>query len=675
MKDWYKKSYRRSLVDMHIHDWNSDFLSELDADKYYEYLKIAHVDAAMIYLQSHVGLCYFPTKSGKMHKALIGREDTIRRLIDKCRADGISIVGYYSLIYNTVEEDRHPEWKLVVDPKTGHSLHDNGSRYGLCCPNNPEYREFLKAQVKEIAEYFTLDGIFFDMTFWPGICRCENCRKRFENETGLKELPCMDDLRDENAMLFLRKRYEWIGEFAKWITDFTRNIMPDVTVSHNNANEVAGDWQVAGSELVSDLSEYCTGDLYGDIYDHSFCMKYYQGATQNMPFEYMTSRFAVNLQQHTLSKPRSVFTLDILLTLAHHGANFTIDAMDPVGTLNPEVAKLIGDAYDKGIPYERYVTEGKAVGDVAVWYSSTGRYNTEKQNFNNRTCASTLAKTLICEHVPFKVTANTASKKLGEYKVVFAPAIAGLSEENRNYIYRYIKDGGVFCFSGVEDKALLSELLGAEFKEFNDTENTYVAPVRGKEDLFFGFDEKYPLAMSHRHPVIGGLADDAQVLAHLELPYIDKNDPMHFASIHSNPPGVLTDIPSVVTRRYGNGTVIWSALPIEGYDSFHHRQVTKRILRAYLSEDSQSVISNAPSQVEIVTFSTDDGLLISAADLGITDERLKLPAFSVSAKVARRPRRVILLPDESEVDFKYSDGRVSFEARSLDMFDMYKIEL
>lgn len=163
MKDWYKKSYRRSLVDMHIHDWNSDFLSELDADKYYEYLKTAHVDAAMIHLQSHVGLCYFPTKSGKMHKALVGREDTIRRLIDKCRADGISIVGYYSLIYNTVEEDRHPEWKLVVDPKTGRSLHDNGSRYGLCCPNNPEYREFLKAQVKEIAEYFTLDGIFFDM--------------------------------------------------------------------------------------------------------------------------------------------------------------------------------------------------------------------------------------------------------------------------------------------------------------------------------------------------------------------------------------------------------------------------------------------------------------------------------------------------------------------------------
>lgn len=65
----------------------------------------------------------------------------------------------------------------------------------------------------------------------------------------------MDDLRYENAMLFLRKRYEWIGEFAKWITDFTRNIMPDVTVSHNNANEVAGDWQVAGSELVSNLSE------------------------------------------------------------------------------------------------------------------------------------------------------------------------------------------------------------------------------------------------------------------------------------------------------------------------------------------------------------------------------------------------------------------------------------
>ena len=434
MNDWFKRSYRRSLVDMHIHDWNEEFLSELDIDAYYDYLKTANVDSAMIYLQSHVGLCYYPTESGVMHKAFRGREDAMKRLIDKCRANGIAAVGYYSLIYNTVEEDRHPEWRIVVDKVTGSSHHFGGSRYGMCCPNNAGYRDFLKAQIKEIADFFALDGVFYDMTFWPKVCYCENCRARFESETGIAELPDMNDLATENAMLFLRKRYEWITEFATWVTEYTRALMPHVTVTHNNAHEVASNWLVAVSEGISDLSEFCTGDLYGDAYMHSFAMKYYQGATKNMPFEYMTSRFAVNLQQHTLSKTPEEMSRDTLLVLAHHGANFTIDAMDPVGTVNPKVAELIGNAYRAQMPYEKYAKEtGDCVGDVAVWYSTTGRYNTAGQDFDNRKCAGVLAKTLITCHVPFKVMANTATDKMGRYKMVFAPAIAGLNDEQRQH--------------------------------------------------------------------------------------------------------------------------------------------------------------------------------------------------------------------------------------------------
>lgn len=40
----------------------------------------------------------------------------------------------------------------------------------------------MKAQIKEIADYFDLDGIFFDMTFWLVVCRCKHCQARWENE-------------------------------------------------------------------------------------------------------------------------------------------------------------------------------------------------------------------------------------------------------------------------------------------------------------------------------------------------------------------------------------------------------------------------------------------------------------------------------------------------------------
>ena len=49
---WFEHSYRRHLCDMHIEDWDEKFLSEFDPAVYFQNLKRAHVDAAMIYMQS-----------------------------------------------------------------------------------------------------------------------------------------------------------------------------------------------------------------------------------------------------------------------------------------------------------------------------------------------------------------------------------------------------------------------------------------------------------------------------------------------------------------------------------------------------------------------------------------------------------------------------------------------
>ena len=62
---WYKNLYRRHLLDMHIEDWDERFLSEFSPEEYAENLKRAKIQCAMIYLQSHEGLCNFPTKVAK----------------------------------------------------------------------------------------------------------------------------------------------------------------------------------------------------------------------------------------------------------------------------------------------------------------------------------------------------------------------------------------------------------------------------------------------------------------------------------------------------------------------------------------------------------------------------------------------------------------------------------
>ena len=109
---WFTRSFRRNLVDMHIADWDDTFLSQFDPEEYLECLRLGNIKSAMIYLQSHTGLCNRKTESGKTHRAFIN-DNKIKTLIDLCHKNSIDVIAYYSLIYNNYAYDCHPEWRML----------------------------------------------------------------------------------------------------------------------------------------------------------------------------------------------------------------------------------------------------------------------------------------------------------------------------------------------------------------------------------------------------------------------------------------------------------------------------------------------------------------------------------------------------------------------------------
>jgi len=52
-----------------------------------------------------------------------------------------------------------------------------------------------------------------------------------------------------------------------------------------------------------------------------------------------------------------------------------------------------------------------------------------------------------------------------------------------------------------------------------------------------------------------------------------------------------------------------------------------------------------------------------------------MPSFEVKVKTGKAPKKVVLLPDETCVDFNFDGSFVSFKTRETKIFDMYKIEL
>lgn len=63
---------------MHINDWGEGvFLREFSPENYVNNLKAANVKSAMIYLQSHVGFCHYPSKSGHTHPAFLENPELV----------------------------------------------------------------------------------------------------------------------------------------------------------------------------------------------------------------------------------------------------------------------------------------------------------------------------------------------------------------------------------------------------------------------------------------------------------------------------------------------------------------------------------------------------------------------------------------------------------------------
>lgn len=665
---WYETAYRRHLADMHIEDWNEEFLRDFSPEEYVANLKRAHIQAPMIYLQSHVGYCNYKTASGKAHAAMEGDYTKIQKLVDLCHEEEMSVVGYYSLIYNTWAHDNHPEWKMADE--SGKSVRERVPhyRYGFCCPNNDGYREFVYRQIDEIAATFKLEGMFFDMLFWPDICHCPACEARWEKEVGGR-IPTVIDWNDPAWKTFSMKRSEWMGEFAMSVANYAKKVMPGITVEHNYASAVAGDWHNAEAEFVNESCDYAGGDLYGDLYNHSFTAKYYLNVTNNQPFEYMTGRCVESLAKHTLTKSERSLGLEILLTAAHHGASFVIDAVDPRGTMDKRVYERIGKVFERQMPYETYFPVGKHVEDVAVFYSTTGRYNPNGDPWDGKTASVSATRKLICGHVPVGVVSNAMKQPLENYKAVIAPMAAGLFPKAREGIIDYVKNGGSLYFSGNGEEALLKEFFGAEILGLTRANRTYVAPCAGKEARFSEFNAAYPMPADCRQVLLK--VEKGEVLAKVKLPYTARDEDK-FASIHSDPPGVDTEYPSVIMADYGKGKVLWSAAPIEAFDSWQYEDIFLGFVKL-LSGGDYTFETDAPTGVELVAFDTDEGYLLSAVDLLSGREDVNKGPFKVTFR-GKAPKEARVIPTGELLPLEEKDGLVTLTVPTLSQFVMIELK-
>ncbi len=676
MSKWYKGVYRRQLTDMHIHDEDDAFLSQFSADEYYDNLVRANIQSPMIYLQSHTGLCNYPTQTARTHKRFLTGENEIKKLIQKCKDGGMKVVGYYSLIFNNWAAENHPSWEQY--DANGKSFRDHGQRYGLCCPNNEEYRTFVKAQIDELAnEFKNLDGLFFDMPYWEITCYCDACKQRFKTETG-KALPTVKDFNDEHWLRFVKARQDWMVDFVRFVKAYTNKVMPGVTVEFNYAAVIGCDWLGGSTEGINAECEFTGGDLYGDLYSHSFACKYYYGVTKNQPFEYMTCRCDYLLREHTISKTQKALEESILLTAAHHGASLIIDAVDPIGTLDARVYERVGNAFARQISFEPYMGRGNLYAEVAVYFDSKTMYSNKNNAKYNRTGAIGAVKKLIEAHVPTAVIANGGLDDLAKYQMIIAPSLQDFDNDEPLKFINYVKNGGTLYLSGKSDSRLIKEFFGG--KVVGETyENSpypwvqigarvYISPTDGYEAEFGEFNQKYPLPLTYYLPLMEGA--QGEVKATIALPYCDPDNNYRYASIHSCPPWKNTEYPAFIEREYGKGKVIWCAAELETDEREAFKNIFKNIIERNVEK---KYVCKAGKAIECVIFEDVNATMVSLCDLQY-DETKHSDNIAFCFKTDKKPTAFCNVLDKANVPFTYNEQLgICTATLNVDDFAMFEI--
>ena len=662
---WYSNQYFRHLCDMHIDDWNPEFLSRFSPENYVDMLVKGRFQTAMLYYQSHVGLNYYPTKAGVIHAAFRGREDLMLRTEQLCHEKGISVMGYYSLIFNNREGERHPDWQMrYID---GRDAVQRGSRFRKCCPNNVEYRAFVFTQIDEILAYFHPEGMFYDMPYWPQYCYCDACRARWEKEYG-GEMP--EEETDSRFRELKDARMRWMTEFTKAVADHTRAIRSNLALEFNFAYSAKAEEEPGMSEENGRCGDFVGGDIHGSVALQSFTCKYFNAATRNLPYEYMFSRCLPNLLNHTMLKSEARILQSVLLTLCQQGATLYIDAIDPVGTLDERVYRRFGNVAEKCDKYMPHVS-GHLVSDIGVVYLQQCKQYPLAKGKNHYGCVLNLAETFTHKHIPYRVVPECRFDRLDDYKVLILPEANHLNKESAGKLISYVENGGMLYMSGAGVSELM-EYAGLTFRENGSDKYSYLAPRAETGTFLNEYTPKYPLPVDMALPRVTASMDN-EVLATLTLPY-QSDVPGRFSSIHSNPPGCGTDFAALTVVSRGKGKILWCVAPIEGYEEYDYRRIFTELMDKYLPTQL-CYETDCPEDVELVLLKDEQKkkLRLSCIDVSDLDEYRTLASFTVSVRLEEKIASVIRI-DGEKVPFTQKDGRLCFTAHPLTLFDMYEMD-
>lgn len=688
MEKWYKKSYFRNLVDMHIPSGEEN-LENFDADKYAECMEIAGVDTAYVYASNCLGLCLFPTEVGFRH-SITYKRDIFGETVAALRKRGIRVVGYLNS-WCTEGARRHPEWQIV---NSAGGTNGGSSRFGTCCLNSP-YRDLFLSLVYEMVSKYDVEGLWVDMVgFFMGDCNCAYCQKKYKEETGF-DLPKTIDWTNENYLRYIQFKFDTVSSYARSMTEQANRAKPGISVSYQCAGWSNSFLTGLGNDYFASM-DYVSGDFYADRDKTDVVCRLLPNLTQNNPFEYMISR-APDLAYHTAIKDKSEILLQAYTAFLCGGSFLFIDAIDPDGGLNKNLYRMMGDVKRELEPFFKTIDyDAKVLRDVAVYinfdsYTSRkaeGRPSHELGHYVGITYEKliTLNKALSRAHIDYDILTAKNLAQLSKYKAIIIPDLYRMSEEECEKLREYVANGGRIFVEGSssalstdgknKDKFMLEDVLGVKYGEFVDRYPVYMAPTQAGQKFFEHFNETYPTMFTEPAVTVEKVSDSAEILATVTYPFTDARNFHRYSSAISNPPSEKTDIPALVYNKFGKGAAMYSFAPFSRSKAVCNYDIFAELINSLVNEQGGAIFeTNECEYLEHVIRHSEEKKHYTVSLLNYQNVKKIAPLYNISfsLKLDIEPKSVYTNLG-TEIKCEKRDGKLYFKLAKLDIYDVIYIE-
>lgn len=455
-------SYRQIHLDFHTSPLIPGIGKDFDARRFAGTLKEARVGSINIFAKGHHGMCYYPTKVGRMHPNL--EFDLLGSMLEACHAEGITAPIYICTGWE--EEAAKNEAWLEVSMKGvlgGKEPFESGHyRWKKLCHNKEGYIEHIIELTDEIIDSYEVDGFWYDIVF-QNDCVCADCQRSMR-EAGLDPKDPLDVKKNGSKV---------IEKFMKRIRDHVASRLPEATVYFNM--HIDPDNGRLPEYSIEQKNQYQTHIEIESLpsgewgYNHFPLFVNYLSTTGKQLIG-MNGKFHKSWGDFGTLKNLEALRFECFRMTAN-GARCSIgDQMHPQGVLDPIVYENIGKVFKQVEQLEPYLKGARKLRDVAVLMSHDPLSESYRVDEG-------VLRMLTELQIPFDFI--NMQQSLEEYKLLILPDELSIPSWYESTIDSFLASGGKLlasCQAGRKEDGgyLVLDRLNLDFQGKNPYAPSYV---------------------------------------------------------------------------------------------------------------------------------------------------------------------------------------------------------